>query len=62
MKIVPRSMPPGSSPVETSKLGELEDTEHASLNQLAGHEYGRPVLFLRRRQYGQTSSTDESKP
>jgi hypothetical protein len=32
----------------TSKLGELEDIEHNTLDGLAGHWYGRAVQVLRR--------------
>lgn len=30
----------------TSKLGELEDIQHATLEQLDGHSYGRAVQYL----------------
>ncbi len=33
----------------TSKLGELEDTEHVTLDQLSGLDYGRVVQFLKRK-------------
>lgn len=31
-----------------SKLGELEDIEHASLDAVASATYGRPVAFMKR--------------
>lgn len=33
----------------TSKLGELEDIQHLTLDQLTGSDYGRVVQFLRRK-------------
>ncbi len=33
----------------TSKLGELEDIQHLTLDQLAGSDYGRVVQFLKRK-------------
>jgi hypothetical protein len=33
----------------TSKLGELEDIEHQTLEQLSGSDYGRVVQFLKRK-------------
>jgi hypothetical protein len=33
----------------SSKLGELEDIEHVTLEQLGGSDYGRPVRFLKRK-------------
>jgi len=33
----------------TSKLGELEDIRHVTLEQLSGSDYGRVVQFLRRK-------------
>jgi hypothetical protein len=33
----------------TSKLGELEDIEHSTLDQLGGSDYGRAVQFLKRK-------------
>lgn len=32
----------------TSKIGGLEDIEHAALDALSGTEYGAPVAFLKR--------------
>ena len=32
----------------TSKLGSLEDIEHASVEDVNGPRYGNPVLFMRR--------------
>jgi len=32
----------------TSKLGDLKDIDHATLDDLAGPFYGHPVLFMRR--------------
>jgi hypothetical protein len=32
----------------TSKLGDLEDIEHETLEQLNGTHYGRPVAFFKR--------------
>ena len=32
----------------TSKLGDLKDIDHATLDDLAGPGYGHPVLFMRR--------------
>jgi len=37
------------SGVWTSKLGRLEDIEHATLEVISGDDYGEPVLFLKRR-------------
>ena len=36
----------------TSKLGELEEIEHAGLAALEGQEYGRAVRFLKRPRQG----------
>jgi len=33
----------------TSKLGELEDIQHLTLDQLSGSQYGRVVQFLKRK-------------
>jgi hypothetical protein len=33
----------------TSKLGELEDIEHVTLDQLSGSDYGGAVQFLKRK-------------
>ncbi len=33
----------------TSKLGELEDIQHPTLDQLSGSQYGRVVQFLKRK-------------
>lgn len=33
----------------TSKLGELEDIQHATLDQLSGSDYGRVVQILKRK-------------
>jgi len=33
----------------TSKLGELEDIEHLTLEQLSGSDYGQAVQFLKRK-------------
>ena len=33
----------------TSKLGELEDIQHLTLDQLSGSDYGRFVQFLKRK-------------
>lgn len=33
----------------TSKLGELEDIQHMTLDQLSGSDYGRVVQFLKRK-------------
>jgi hypothetical protein len=33
----------------TSKLGELEDIEHLTLEQLSGSDYGQPAQFLKRK-------------
>lgn len=32
----------------TSKLGQLEDIEHRTLDQVGAGDYGKPVLFLKR--------------
>lgn len=32
-----------------SKLGDLRDIEHKTLNDLAGGEYGEPVAYMRKR-------------
>lgn len=32
----------------TSKLGQMEDIQHPSVDHLSGPAYGRPILFLRR--------------
>ena len=32
----------------TSKMGELEDIEHDTLDALEGPKYGKPVRYLRR--------------
>lgn len=46
---VARQLPSGDW---TSKLGELEDIEHRTLEGLVNTEYGRPVRFMRRQSPG----------
>lgn len=46
----------------TSKLGNLEDINHPGLDHVSGRDYGRPVLFLRRRDVGLTSFPTEANP
>jgi len=41
----------------TSKLGDFEDIEHATLECLSEYGYGKPTMFMRR-----TSCNDKTKP
>lgn len=43
---VARQLPDGAW---TSKIGELEDITHESVDSLEGKEYGRVLLFMKRR-------------
>ena len=53
-----RQLPDGTW---TSKLGQLEDIQHAEVDHVSGTAYGRPVLFLRRRQARYPTKADKEE-